>query len=131
MKPLLAVGLLAGALLALVPVAQAQQVPNDAMLTVTAPTTPIPYMGSIDVPFTLRVGCLALAPTATVTVGVASPPAWLTVTPFSADVNPSTCAGTADGYTDIPGTIKLAVSDMAPGVVDRELDGAGDVGVAV
>src|ERR1041385_323404 len=48
MKPLLAVGLLAGALLALVPVAQAQQVPNDAMLTATAPTNPLPDQASTD-----------------------------------------------------------------------------------
>jgi uncharacterized protein (TIGR03382 family) len=118
MKQLALAGILVLALLAALPSAQAQ-VPPTLSLTVTSLTAPIPYMGSAPLHVAVLVSCAALDPTASLSVAVGSPPAWLTATPFAPTLSAADCIGSSDGFHTYEGDIPLTVTADAPGVVDH------------
>jgi hypothetical protein len=129
-KPFLAAVLLALAAVAAAPTASAQ----GTGLTLVAEdlATPVPFEGSSAIPFTLEVGCLGAVTGQTTTVTVAPTgevPSWLTVTPFEGEVAPASCL-TGMGTQSITGTIPIAVTADAPGVVDHTLNLVASLGSA-
>jgi MYXO-CTERM domain-containing protein len=123
MKTAAALALLLLAALA-VPTASAQA-PEGVTLTATDLATPIPYSGSAQLPVNVQVGCLTIlqeqgAGEATITVSDA--PAWLTVTPGTATIDPTTCVSGGSGFASGDGTVGLAVGKDAPGVVDHTIN---------
>lgn len=131
MKTVGALALLLLAALA-VPTASAQEVQGVTAVP-GALAAPIPYEGSANLSVSGMVGCAeilaamadAMGPTATLTLSVASPPAWLTVgeatTNLASQESITDCAGGTGSraYTlDLP----LTVSKDAPGVVDHTIN---------
>lgn len=112
--------------------AQAELVPGlDVSLDVADLATPIPYSGSATFAFNVTVGCLAGlrtmseagSPTATLTVDLANPPAWVMATPATVDVTPDQgCVTNSDGYITRSGSITVTVKPEAPGVEDQTLN---------
>jgi hypothetical protein len=134
MKAVSGAAAVAALLLSVLPTASAQgQVPGlDLSLAVDDLAVPIPYSGQATLSFNVTVGCLAglrsmsetQSTTATATVDLADPPAWVTATPAAVVVTPSdpACATNGTGYITRSGTITLTVKPEAPGVVAHSLN---------
>jgi MYXO-CTERM domain-containing protein len=114
---------------ALVPPASAQA-PQGVTVTPTALTTPVPYEGSAQLPVSVSVGCLSMLETqgtTTVTVSVTDAAPWLTATPATIALEPQSCL-TGTGFATGEGTVGLAVTKDAPGVVDHTINLVGTLG---
>lgn len=120
MKTALAATLAIALLAALAPIATAQS-PEGVSITIDASAS-VPYAGSGEFPFTVKVGCLSALPggltgtgNAPVTVTILDAPAWLTFEPVTASAPLADCD--QNGQTTATGTLPFTVSDAAPAVV--------------
>lgn len=114
-----------------VPTASAQA-PEGVTLTATDLASPIPYEGSAQLPVSVSVGCLTILESGgstAVEVAVTDAPAWLTATPATVEVDEAGCI-TGAGFATGEGTVGLAVTKDAPGVVDHSVSLAATLGSA-
>ena len=122
----------AALLLSVVPLAAQGQVEGlDLTVAVADLATPIPYSGSGTLAFNATVGCLAIlrsmsegtTQSATLTVDLSDPPAWVTSTPATVEFAPDpACVTGGSGYITKAGTITLTVTPAAPGVEEQALN---------
>ncbi|MEK6985625.1 MAG: hypothetical protein AABX89_04505 [Candidatus Thermoplasmatota archaeon] len=123
MKTTTLVLVLAAALFAATP-ANAQ-FSSEFTLTATAPSEPIAYAGSAEVPVKVTVGCRAvlenLGPSNTVVIDVHAeePPAWLTVAETELEIDVQACLTGITGTATATGALTFTVDATAPGVVDQ------------
>lgn len=128
MKTALAV--LALALVALVPTAQAQGDVTGIALTSTTGAGTVPYMGTGTLGVQGEVGCahiLQNQPGAAIEIMALDPPSWLTVTPDETEAEAAGCLS-GQGRSSFVGTVEVAVSADAPAVVQHVIQLVASIG---